>query len=823
MTSSIRILTTYTLDSSPAILLVSPNGDSTLINCGEGCQRSFLESPGLRTKSVKRVCLTHIAHDAIGGLPGMVLTTADVAIAAAANVAAASAEAVPQSGATNAKRKTPSQGEEDIPGIDIVGPRGTQAFLHSLRHFMRRDKFRMRVNEGAYKQAPEDSPSRNKAPKPVRKKGEPFPIVEGFYVETLPLAHRWAKKTSDGSTIETEVLSFIFTTPPIAGKFLADKAKELGVPRGPLYAKLKKGECVTFEDDGGVERTVESHQVVAKGHPGVAVAVIYCPSLFVWQQLEQSPALAAMKENGADSPVLDVIVHMTSHTLFHSPAYRNWMESFTSDVDHMWLESVENLTDLEGYRLSNAKQEASPFRAASMGAQTRSLLHAGIFPSPISLHPNGNLLDNPSSSVHDDESSTESKLRVINASPLMNYILIPRSKKGISKRSTETTEEDHSTPTSQAEESGALELAKTISSGFCGIPSQGNTSIGRGELIFTGTGSAIPCKQRNVTGMYLQMTNGNGMLLDSGEGTLGQLLRATQSGADYRQLVESIKAVWISHPHADHHLGLLRFLTERNDIVGYGMDPVVLMAPPNLFWFLAEYSLLDPSMSKSFLPLDCRDMDRTKAPSNRLTDTLFRDLGITRIISVPVAHCPHSYAVVIDGTPFGRVAYSGDCRPSLSFADAAIEADLLIHEATFEDGMEDEATLKRHCTVGEALRVGERMRAKAVALTHFSQRYPRIPPLGQAEIGSNADPGDQAENPLAELHPHILFAFDFMKLTPDTVAVASALTPALRLLYPSQEEGDSSHEMELDPIESFVPTTKEILSVPGLFAQKDLL
>jgi ribonuclease Z len=141
-------------------------------------------------------------------------------------------------------------------------------------------------------------------------------------------------------------------------------------------------------------------------------------------------------------------------------------------------------------------------------------------------------------------------------------------------------------------------------------------------------------------------------------------------------------------------------------------------------------------------------------------------------------------------------------------------ADLLIHEATFEDGMEDEATLKRHCTVGEALMVGERMRAKAVALTHFSQRYPRIPPVGQAEIGSNG-----ASN--QEFHPHILYAFDFMKLTPDTVALASALTPALRLLYPSQEEGDSSHEV--DPIESFVSTTKEILSVPGLFAQKDLL
>ena len=50
-----------------------------------------------------------------------------------------------------------------------------------------------------------------------------------------------------------------------------------------------------------------------------------------------------------------------------------------------------------------------------------------------------------------------------------------------------------------------------------------------GCLIFTGTGSAIPCKHRNVTGIYLGMNDGSGMLLDVGEGTLGQLIRSWRS------------------------------------------------------------------------------------------------------------------------------------------------------------------------------------------------------------------------------------------------------------------------------------------------------
>jgi len=799
MTCSIRILTTFTVDSSPALLLVSPNGDTTLVNCGEGCQRSFLETSGLRTRSVTRVCLTHIGHDAIGGLPGMVLTTADVAIAAAASVAALQGEST-----TPAKRKAPDEEENDMVGLDVVGPEGTQAFLHSLRHFMRRDKFQLRVKEGLYRQMPGESLTRNKATKRSRKKGKNTDIDQGFYVQTIPLVHRWSRKSASGSMIETQVLSFIFTTPPIPGKFLPDKARELGIPPGPLYAKLKNGQSVTFVDGDGVEQTVESHQVVAKGSAGVAVAVVYCPSECVLDQLKESQTWETLKEQGPDSPVLDVMVHMTSSTLFASQAYRSWIQAFPSDVEHVWLESAEYLSEL-GHRISTAHQAMSPFRAAATGALTRSLLNPEVFPSPVALSSSGA----GAVSSGDDEgmlSSNEFGLKLIQARPGLEYKLIPRSKRGFCTPSTEGVEEERKEASSVAAETGALELARAIMVSTSEKAEAVKRMEKAGELIFTGTGSAIPCKHRNVTGMYLKMENDSAMLLDAGEGTIGQLLRVMQSGTDFQHLLRGIKAVWISHPHADHHLGLLRFLSERNTLSGYGTDPVVLMAPPTMFAFLQEYSVLDASMAGSYLPLDCRDLGpRTKNP---LGDKLFQDLGITRVVSVPVAHCPYSYAVVIDGTPFGRVAYSGDCRPSMDFAVAATNTDLLIHESTFEDGMEEEAVLKRHCTVGEALRVGEQMQAKSVVLTHFSQRYPRIPPLrevtDESSVGSN--------------QPRIVFAFDFMKLTPGTVAVASKLTPALRLLYPCDQEADQNEETGEVSV-----ATSSILSIPGLFAQKELL
>ena len=88
MTSLVRILSVQTIDSSPAVLLVSPNGRKTLVNCAEGCQRIFLEF-GQKIGSVDRVCLTHLAPDATGGLPGMILTAADVGMSQQAAAQAA--------------------------------------------------------------------------------------------------------------------------------------------------------------------------------------------------------------------------------------------------------------------------------------------------------------------------------------------------------------------------------------------------------------------------------------------------------------------------------------------------------------------------------------------------------------------------------------------------------------------------------------------------------------------------------------------------------------------------------------------------------------
>jgi ribonuclease Z len=123
-------------------------------------------------------------------------------------------------------------------------------------------------------------------------------------------------------------------------------------------------------------------------------------------------------------------------------------------------------------------------------------------------------------------------------------------------------------------------------------------------LLFTGTGSAIPSKYRNVTGIlclppppatplpagnpYLAHCVRANVLFDCGEGTLGQLFRALGAGegeagsgpamgaasgsgplqslplaASLEEALAGLALLSISHLHADHHLGLASLVAAR--------------------------------------------------------------------------------------------------------------------------------------------------------------------------------------------------------------------------------------------------------------------
>jgi ribonuclease Z len=231
------------------------------------------------------------------------------------------------------------------------------------------------------------------------------------------------------------------------------------------------------------------------------------------------------------------------------------------------------------------------------------------------------------------------------------------------------------------------------------------------NVIPLGTGSSAPGKYRNVSSTLIQLSLGN-VLLDCGEGTLGQLFRVF--GPLLTEELRKIKVIFISHLHADHHLGI-SILIYSPGTIGvlkriYELDPavqsrIIIIAPSTFLSFLEEYSKIEDF---GFDQLICRDSFNLKSAPTKINEDIESILETAQTIRV--THCPNAYAVVLnlrDERQVYKISYSGDCRPSPNFAEIGTNSDLLIHEATFDDDMKDEAIAKKHSTIGEALEIGQ--------------------------------------------------------------------------------------------------------------------
>ena len=126
------------------------------------------------------------------------------------------------------------------------------------------------------------------------------------------------------------------------------------------------------------------------------------------------------------------------------------------------------------------------------------------------------------------------------------------------------------------------------------------------EVVFLGTASALPGKYRNVSGIHLSWKNGEeGILMDAGEGTLGQMYRVF--GTKFEETILSLRAVFITHMHADHHLGTNRVIQYRHELIQKrglvdSVEPLQIFAPSIFRGWLEEYGTLVP-LSYQFTPI----------------------------------------------------------------------------------------------------------------------------------------------------------------------------------------------------------------------------
>lgn len=686
---------------------------------------------------------------------------------------------------------------------------------------------------------------RNHETKRIEKYNGPAPGSD----EPLPDIKVLVRQPWPGATVEKlppttrsdEALSYVVRNHDIRGKFDPKKAQALKVRKGPDYATLTKGESVQSED--GV--TVTPDMVLGPPRPGKGFAIIDLPTPeyvdnFVARGEWTSPAVTTGLEaflwilgpGVGDHPALREFVakmphckHMVSSTDY-CPNYLALGSVAESSIrlarikGDSYAVPVHDNETLPQPGTSTATVQESPFEAAEPGLV-------------VNMEPNFELNRdevvrklNPTKAVKTMPRAVEKRLDTI--------------RKRMNKHA----------------------FTERLQKYRQGLPGQDV------EIIALGTGSSSPSKYRNVSGTLVHVPGVGYYLLDCGENTLGQLRRVF-TPEQLREILRNLRMIWISHLHADHHLGtasMIRAWYQENYPDGVAQDdPYIeddlekLLEPDNgnsrrlfvaseemMIGWLEEYAAIEDYGFGRTIPLITNPYLNHTHPSLRVqtmfayhhcrsdgsypgsrhdvgkpstTHFKFNDAtslasklraatGLADLRATRVPHCRGALAVSLVFPGGFHLSYSGDCRPSKSFVEIGRGSTVLIHEATFQDDMQDSAMAKRHSTAGEALEVGRQMGARAILLTHFSQRYQKVayvdnPAATAAKTEPNAD--DELDNPdkpdetlsfKDQLYvPHgrnrgpprgtapATAMFDYMRIRVGDVPIAQEYAPALEKLF----------------------------------------
>lgn len=268
------------------------------------------------------------------------------------------------------------------------------------------------------------------------------------------------------------------------------------------------------------------------------------------------------------------------------------------------------------------------------------------------------------------------------------------------------------------------------------------------ELVFLGTSSAIPTSYRNHSAIALKAF-GEIMLFDCGEGTQLQMSKAKISPM-------KISKIFITHFHGDHILGLpgiiqsMAFRGRKEPLHIFGPKGLVPLIDNirNFGYFSLTFEIHMHEVNEGTVleeenyRIGCLRMKHSvlnlayKIEEKRRPKFIRKkaiELGIMpgpdfgklqQGIPVEVNGRLIQPEQVLGGERKGRViVYSGDTLPCNKMISFAEDADILIHESTFEGKYGVKALETCHSTSIQAAEIAKIAGVKKLILTHVSTRY----------------------------------------------------------------------------------------------------
>jgi ribonuclease Z len=271
------------------------------------------------------------------------------------------------------------------------------------------------------------------------------------------------------------------------------------------------------------------------------------------------------------------------------------------------------------------------------------------------------------------------------------------------------------------------------------------------RVIFLGTAGSVPTQERSLPAVLIKRQNEQ-LMFDCGEGVQRQMIKAKVG-------FHKKTKIFISHMHGDHVLGLpgllqtmalmdrqkkleiygpegikqflecsretlqfgLTFPVEIHEIYEAGIvceekEYIVEAAKSNHVITSLAYAFLEKPRPGKFYPEKARALG---VPEGEIWSKLQH--GDTVKLSNGRVVSP---ADVMSSPRQGRkIVYTGDTRPIKGFAKFAADADLVIHEATFDDALAEKAAEDGHSTPSQASEAAMKAKAKRLVLTHISARY----------------------------------------------------------------------------------------------------
>ncbi|XP_011496822.1 PREDICTED: ribonuclease Z, mitochondrial [Ceratosolen solmsi marchali] len=721
--------------SEPRCVMLITDHINYVFNCGEGTQRLAAEHHAKLTK-IQHIFITKASWNNIGGILGTSLTIQDAG----------------------------------VPFLNLHGPEIINELFSASQYFINLNKIQiipantsLQFNDKTMKVTAISIQNNNEYSNDHKLIDHEFidnckhkvnsngkrsrsPCNQCNYINNIDL-----KKNADN------MLIYICKIHDKTGTLNIEKCVNAGVEPGPNLGLLKSGLDITLPNG----KIVKSEEVTSKTERGPLFIVMECPNENWIDTIVQNSILMKYQENSITNKneIVNVIVHFTPENVLNNSKYIEWMQKFGAETEHLII---------------NEKNTGFSSESIHKMQYKLNLVHPTIFPlfdnHSLNNYSDRNLEDNvyineiPKSETDKNielgTSYVKKKIIIHRCKTLNTFSLRPftgwNSETNVQIEPQTYINEAHDVP----------EYYKTISDLKLKLNNKEKViedvqSYPR--LLMLGTGSSIPNKIRNTSGILLQIDEEKSIILDCGEGTVGQIMRFFGESEGYK-ILKTIKAVYISHLHADHHLGFIGILKHREKVTD---EPLFLLAPEQISSFLELYNCKFESINRQYKFINNKAfLQKQEILQSSLSKALYSATGISKISTVFVKHCLFAYGILITLNDGQSICYSGDTMPCNTLLNLAKGCSILIHEATMEDDLEHEATMKRHSTISQAIEVGEKAEVDFILLTHFSQRYSKLPVL----------PKDKSLESVG-------IAYDFMIISLKNIKLLPYFYPILDIIF----------------------------------------